>query len=224
MAQLQHWCKGEGINPLHALLVKDVPEDTEIDFVEETLQSMKALGRVKVRGRMYEYRKCQGLTVLCECKEKVNTKAIPLDVLPEGSDSPWRIFGPSGEENVSTDGGAAQEPQPVPGSVFPLQASTPEAIIRAVGDIMQRTSKPASDSNSYWRLRTFSGVLPLPPGEEQLDNWIEQARLMIEECDRPDREKRMKIMESVKGPALETLQAVRFNNPDATPKEYIDVI
>lgn len=132
------------------------------------------------------------LTVLCECKEKVNTKAIPLDVLPEGSDSPWRIFGPSEEKNVSTDEqikDAAQEPQPVPGSVFPLQASTPEAIVRAVGDIMQRTSKPASDSNSYRRLRTFSGVLPLPPGEEQLDNWIEQVRLMIEECDRPDREK-----------------------------------
>lgn len=52
MAQLQHWCKGEDINPLHALLVKDVPEDTEIDFIEETLQSIKALGRVKVRGRM----------------------------------------------------------------------------------------------------------------------------------------------------------------------------
>lgn len=224
MSQLQHWCKGEGIDPLHAILVKDVPEDTEIDFVEETLQSIKALGRVKVRGRMYDPQ-CQGLMVLCECREKVNPEAIPLDVLPEGSDTAWRIFGPSWK-NVSPDEqmrDVAQEPQPVYGPAFQLQASTPEAIIRAVGDIMQRTSRPVSD-NSYRRLRTFSGVLPTPPGEEQLDNWVEQARLMIEECDRPDKEKRMKIMESVKGPALEILQAVRFNNPDATPKEYIDVL
>lgn len=34
----------------------------------------------------------------------------------------------------------------------------------------------------------------------------------------------MKIMESVKGPALGFLQAVRFHKPDATPKEYVDVI
>lgn len=34
----------------------------------------------------------------------------------------------------------------------------------------------------------------------------------------------MRIMESVKGPALEILQAVRFNNPEAPPKEYIGVI
>ncbi|XP_033477323.2 paraneoplastic antigen Ma1 homolog [Epinephelus lanceolatus] len=226
MAQLQHWCKGEGINPIYAILVKDVPEDTENDFVEETLQSIKALGRVKVRGRMYDPRS-QSLTVLCECREEVNTRAIPLDVLPEGCDSPWRIFGPSEEETVfkaeQIRGDAPELPQ-VSGLSFPLQASTPEAIIRAVGDIMQRTGKPASDNISYRRLRTFSGVLPTPPGEEQLDNWIEQARLMIEECDRPEREKRMKIMESVKGPALEILQAVRFNDPDATPTEYIDVI
>uniref|UniRef100_A0A3Q2QSS7 CCHC-type domain-containing protein n=1 Tax=Fundulus heteroclitus TaxID=8078 RepID=A0A3Q2QSS7_FUNHE len=226
MAQLQHWCKGEGINPAYAILVKDVPEDTEVDLIEETVQSIKSLGRVRVRGRMYDPQN-QSLTVLCECREEVNTKAIPLDVLPRGSDSPWRIFGPSEREEVATGEqirDADEEQRQTPGLAFPLQASTPEAIIRAVGDIMQRTSKPTSDSNSYRRLRTFSGVVPTPPGEEPLDNWIEQARLMVEECDRPIREKRLKIMESVKGPALEILQAVRFNNPNASPKEYIDVI
>lgn len=185
MTQLKHWCKGEGINLQNAVLVKDVPEDTQTDFIEETMQTIKALGRVKVRGRMYDPQ-CQALTVLCECREKVNTKAIPLDVLPGGSDVPWRIFGPSEEEHVSTEEqirDAEQEEQQVPGPAFTLQASTPEAIIRAVGDIMQRTSKPTSDSNLYRRLRIFSGVIPTPPGEEQLDNYIEQARLTIEECD-----------------------------------------
>ena len=94
-------------------------------------------------------------------------------MLPEGSDSPWRIFGPSEEETVSTAEQIrddARELPRVPGPSFPLQASKPEAIIRTMGDIMQRTSKPASDNNSYRRLQTFSGVLPTPPGEEQLDN------------------------------------------------------
>ncbi|KAK9535825.1 hypothetical protein VZT92_008180 [Zoarces viviparus] len=79
MAQLQHWCKGEGINPSHAILVKGVPENTEIDFIEETLQTIKALGRVKVRGSVFDPQ-CHSLTVLCECREEVNTKAIPLSL------------------------------------------------------------------------------------------------------------------------------------------------
>ncbi|KAL3992407.1 methyl-CpG-binding domain protein 2 [Sarotherodon galilaeus] len=167
------------------------------------------------------------LTVLCECREKVNTKAIPLDILADGSNSPWRIIGHLEEDDGSVDQLVAddwQAPQTDLGPAATLQASTPEAIIRAVGDLLQNTSRPASDHSSYWRLRTFSGVIPTPPGEEQLENWILQARLMIEEYDRPDREKKIRIMESVKGPALEILQAVRFNNPEATPQEYIDVI
>jgi len=222
MAQLWQWCKGEDLNPLHAILVKDVEEQTEVSFIEETLQTIKALGIVRVRGRVFDPQG-QCLTVLCECREKVNTPALPLDVLPEGRLLPWRIFGPSDEEKVSPNAPLRDEAQE-PGKRFPLRESTPEAIIRAVGDIMQRTSRPTSDSYSYRRLRIFSGVTPTPAGEEPLDNWIEQARLMIDECDRSDRDKRMKIMESVKGPALEILQAVRFNNPDATPIEYIDVI
>lgn len=227
MAQLRHWCKGEGINPANAILVKDVPEDAEVSLMEETLQTIKALGRVKVRGRMYDPQ-TQSLTVLCECREVVNAKAIPLDVLFEGSSLPWRIFGPTEEDNEPPNPAAGESPyvpQPNLSQASPLQASTPEAIIRAVGDILQRTNKPSNnDSSPFRRLRTFSGVTPTPPGEEQLENWIEQARLMIEECDRPEREKKMRIMESVKGPALEILHAVRFNNPDATSTDYLDIL
>ncbi|XP_073711544.1 paraneoplastic antigen Ma2-like [Misgurnus anguillicaudatus] len=226
MAQLKNWCIGEGMDPVKALLVKDVPPETEVGFIEDTLQTIKALGRVKVRGRMYDSQS-QSLTVLCECREKVNADAIPLDVVPEGFTTTWRIFGPSKQD---------EEPQapptcdgqnvPLPdSSVFsPLQGSTPEAIIRAVVDVLQMTSKPTQGNNLYRRLRTFSGVMPTPQGEEQLENWVEQARLMNEECDRPEPEKKMRIMESVKGPALEILQAVRFNNPSATSMDYIDIL
>ncbi|XP_017291926.1 paraneoplastic antigen Ma1 homolog [Kryptolebias marmoratus] len=224
MAQLRHWCKGEGIDPDTAILVKDVPEDAEVSFVEETLQSLKVLGRVRVRGRMYDPQS-QSLTVLCECRETVNAKTCPPDVLPEGSNRPWRIFG-SGEEEGGHPNPAVESSIPVEtDQVPPLQTSTPEAIIRAVGDILQMTNKPMNNESSHYRrLRTFSGVLPTPLGEEQLENWIEQARLMIEELDRPEREKKMRVMESVKGPALEILQAVRFNDPAATATDYLDIL
>lgn len=41
---------------------------------------------------------------------------------------------------------------------------------------------------------------------------------MIEDCDCSAREKRKKIVESLKGPALEIIQAVRLNDPDASPE------
>ena len=225
MAQLKNWCIGEGIDPAHALLLKDVPPEVEISTIEETLQTIKALGKIKVRGRTYDPQS-QRLTVLCECREKVNTSEIPLDVLPEEGVEPWRIFGFSEqEEELSQDADGQNAAQPDSSLFTPLQASSPEAIIRAVGEILQQTNKPTgNDHSSYRRLRTFSGVTPTPTGEEQLENWVEQARLMIEEGDRPEREKRMRIMESVKGPALEILQAVRFNDPLATSVDYLNVL
>ncbi|KAL6459408.1 hypothetical protein MHYP_G00328800 [Metynnis hypsauchen] len=220
MAQLQHWCKGEGIDLDHALLVKDIPEDTEVGFIEETLQSIKALGRVRVRGRMYDPQ-LQSLTVLCECRERVIAKSIPLDVLPEHSNKPWRLVWKSVEQ---TEGLTEQEENVTADTKSTPQICSPEAIIRAVGDLMEKQGRFSGESGAFRRLRTFSGVLPTPPGEEQFDSWVEQARLMVETSERRDKEKSLKILESLKGPASEVVQAVRFDNPDASPQEYIDAI
>jgi len=135
MAQLRHWCKGEDLTPLHAILVKDVEDQTEVSFIEKTLQIIKALGIVRVLGRVFDPQG-QCLTVLCECREKVNTPSLPLDVFPEDRLSPWSIFGPSDEEKVSPNAPLRDEAQE-PGKCFPLRESTPEAIIRAVGDIIE---------------------------------------------------------------------------------------
>uniref|UniRef100_A0AAR2K1B1 Paraneoplastic antigen Ma1 homolog n=1 Tax=Pygocentrus nattereri TaxID=42514 RepID=A0AAR2K1B1_PYGNA len=220
MAQLHHWCKGEGISPDNALLVKDVPDDTEVSFIEETLESVKALGRVRVRGRMYDPQ-LESLTVLCECREKVNVKTLPPDVLPSNTDRPWRLVGASAEQTTERN---KPDENPVLSQAELAQTCAPDAIIRAVGELMEKQGRFIGESSAYRRLRTFSGVVPTPPGEEQLDSWLEQARLMVETSERPDKEKRMRILESLKGPASEIAQAVHFNDPDATPQEYIDAL
>lgn len=88
---------------------------------------------------------------------------------------------------------------------------------------MNRTNK-LPDSHSYRCLRTFSGVSPTPAGEESLDNWLEQATLLVEEGECSDKEKRRRILESLKGPAFEIIQAMRLTQPDASPCEYIEAI
>uniref|UniRef100_A0A672FVH9 Paraneoplastic antigen Ma-like N-terminal domain-containing protein n=1 Tax=Salarias fasciatus TaxID=181472 RepID=A0A672FVH9_SALFA len=65
--KLKKWCRGEAIDESHALLTV-VPENTEIAVVEETLQTIKCLGRVRVRGRILGDTE-KDMLVLCESRE-----------------------------------------------------------------------------------------------------------------------------------------------------------
>ncbi|XP_036066423.1 paraneoplastic antigen Ma3 homolog [Oryzias melastigma] len=85
-------------------------------------------------------------------------------------------------------------------------------------------STKANENSPFRRLRTFSGVHPTPPGEDNLDNWVEQAKFMVEEYDFTDREEKRRIIESLRGPALEIIQAVRMSHPDARHMDYIQVL
>ncbi len=61
--------------------------------------------------------------------------------------------------------------------------SSPESIIHAMGEVLEKTVKQPSDANAYRRLRMFS------PGEENMETWIEQARLRITECECSEKDK-----------------------------------
>uniref|UniRef100_A0A9J7YAK6 Uncharacterized protein n=1 Tax=Cyprinus carpio carpio TaxID=630221 RepID=A0A9J7YAK6_CYPCA len=225
--ELKGWCRGEMLNEAHALMVI-VPEDVEISQIEDTLQSVKCLGRVRVRGRMYNS-KLDSLTVLCECKEVVDFSKVPPDILPTGGLVAWPIVmvtqspvspsAPSRTEHSSTavDDGNIQE-------LLGAHDGSAESIIRAVGDLLSKIEKPVSDSSSYRRLRVFSGTVPTPAGEEPLEHWLEQARLMVEESDCSDKEKRRRIMESLRGPALSIIKAARVTTADLKPERCLEAI
>ncbi len=52
----------------------------------------------------------------------------------------------------------------------PMEGSSPDSIIRAIGDLLEKTMKPSSDNNAFRRLQTFSGIVPTPLGEESLEH------------------------------------------------------
>ncbi|XP_041930265.1 paraneoplastic antigen Ma1 homolog [Alosa sapidissima] len=103
-------------------------------------------------------------------------------------------------------------------------AKSTEAILRAVSDLLSKTSKSSSEHGSYRRLQTFSGLLPTPAGEEQFDHWLGQARLMVEECDCSRKEKRRRLMESLRGPAPDIVNAARASDPDVTPEDCLEAL
>ncbi|KAL7878188.1 hypothetical protein SRHO_G00048310 [Serrasalmus rhombeus] len=230
MSLLRNWCKGEGLDPEHAIMVHDVSEDAEVCDIEEALHTIKALGRVRVRGRMFDP-KTQRLVALCECSEKVNTHAIPMDVPSNKGGELWTLSGPTKLE-LQTEPVSAPNSCPFNSSkdqseqrnTEPQQATPTETLLKAMGELLVKTARPSNEANAFRRLRAFSGIIPTPAGEENLDYWLEQAQLMIDECDCSDREKRKRIVESLKGPALEIAQAVRFNEPNASPEDYIEAL
>ncbi|KAK2865790.1 hypothetical protein Q7C36_001846 [Tachysurus vachellii] len=233
--ELTSWCSEVGIDPRHALLLTGVPATTEVAQIEEAAQSVKAFGRVHVRDTRHGPTPAT-LLVLCECREIIDTTRCPNKLLCGDGEEAWEIVVSTESDSppaapveftnklskfLMDEGKSMTELQ----ALFPSlgsSTSSPESIIRAVGEILEKAVKPQSDSNAYRRLRTFSGTVPTPAGEETMEHWIKQARIMITECDCSEKEKRRRIVESLKGPALEIIKAVRLSSPDASALQYLE--
>ncbi|XP_057685184.1 paraneoplastic antigen Ma1 homolog [Corythoichthys intestinalis] len=196
--------------------------------IEETVQTIKALGRVWVRGKMFDTQ-TQTLTVLCECREEVDSSKVPPELISPTSGGRWTVvvkhpqqddFSEKLAKFLEVEGKTLEDitTESTSGSDW-----NPESIIRAVGDVLRQSPKP-TESHNYHRLRTFSGISPTPAGEESLDSWLDQARFMAEEYECSEREKKRRIVESLKGPAMEIIQAVRGSNHNASCMEYIQAI
>uniref|UniRef100_A0A3Q1F8T1 Paraneoplastic antigen Ma-like C-terminal domain-containing protein n=1 Tax=Acanthochromis polyacanthus TaxID=80966 RepID=A0A3Q1F8T1_9TELE len=216
-----------------------VPEDVEIAVIEETILTIKCLGRVRVRGHLF-HTSLNCLLVLCKCKEDVPEENALKEVFNQDSGESWQIvtlkaaiapddfplklktlLDAEGKTMEDIQGllSSSTRPPPIP---HPSSNST-ESILQAVGDLLEKTRKPQAEGG-YRHLRLFSGNLPVPPSEEPLDHWLEQAWLMVEESDCTDKEKRCRLMESLKGPALEIAKSVRDADPEASPTEYLEAL
>ncbi|XP_063813299.1 paraneoplastic antigen Ma2 homolog [Pseudophryne corroboree] len=76
----------------------------------------------------------------------------------------------------------------------------------------------------YRRLRIFSGVIPIPTGEESYEVWREAAVQHSEEWRCPEHIKKQRIVESLRGPAMGIIHATRRSNSNATLKNYFEAL
>ncbi|KAK7909563.1 hypothetical protein WMY93_014247 [Mugilogobius chulae] len=212
IAELKGWCRGEGLEETKALMVM-VPEEAEVAKIEETVGTVKCFGRVRVRGRLF-HTSMNCLMVLCECREEFSHEDVPKEVIDSQSGQSWQIITVS--EQVPADDFAVKLQ-----TLLAAEGKTMDDV--KVGDLLEKTRKPQAEGG-YRRLRLFSGTLPVPPSEEPFDHWLEQAWLMVEESECSDREKRRRLMESLKGPALEIAKSVRDSDAEASPSEYLDAL
>lgn len=231
VTELKGWCRGEGLDEAHSLMVI-VPEDAEIAQIEDTLHTVKCLGRVRVRGRTFSV-KHNRIMALCECKEQFKAENVPHEISPISGGEAWPVViigetpEPADEFSrkllslLQAEGKTVEDLR----DFFPCSEPTTSTtdVLQIVGNLLEKTAKPL-DMGCYRRLRLFSGVLPTPYGEEQFDNWLEQAQLMVEESECADREKRRRLMESLKGPALEIFKSARVTDPDISAAKCLEAL
>ncbi|CAI5659741.1 unnamed protein product [Oreochromis niloticus] len=79
-------------------------------------------------------------------------------------------------------------------------------------------------TESYRKLRMFSGVKPTPNGEEEYDAWAEQTTHLLEEWQCSDNIKKQRIVESLKGPAADIVRFLRVQKPTATSYDYMQIL
>uniref|UniRef100_A0A3Q3JSN3 CCHC-type domain-containing protein n=1 Tax=Monopterus albus TaxID=43700 RepID=A0A3Q3JSN3_MONAL len=232
--KLRNWCRGQALDENHAFLTI-VSENTEIFTIEETLQTIKCLGRVRVRGRMLTdfADPSAGILVLCECKGNVSKSEVPSEISPAEGVTAWPLvtvkervgaeleFSHKLSALLQAEGKSMADVQALLPKTLPASSPT-KSVLRAVGDLLDKTNR--SSESGYRRLRMFSGMVPTPVGEEQFDHWLEQAYLMVEESEGSLKEKSRRIMESLKGPALEIIKAVHLSDSDRPPEKYLEAL
>ncbi len=148
---------------------------------------------------------------------------------------PWKIVILSGEDTSSGDfakkvhnllqseGRTAEDLQAMFSSTV-LETPRLMLLYGLFGDLLEKTGKTPSETEGIERLRMFSGTIPTPAGEEQFEHWMEQAWLMLKESDGTAKEKKRRMIESLRGPALEIVKVVRDSDTNVTPEEYLNAL
>ncbi|XP_075711084.1 paraneoplastic antigen Ma1 homolog [Rhinoderma darwinii] len=99
-------------------------------------------------------------------------------------------------------------------------SATADVLMAAMEKLVSQFAKMQPEE-SYRRLRTFSGVTPNPAGEEGYDTWRDVTLLYLEEWQCTDIAKKQRIVESLRGPAMEVVQAAWRSKPQATSQDYM---
>uniref|UniRef100_A0A671VKN4 CCHC-type domain-containing protein n=1 Tax=Sparus aurata TaxID=8175 RepID=A0A671VKN4_SPAAU len=107
-------------------------------------------------------------------------------------------------------------------SPSPLDMNT--ALIHAISSLVDKCNTTSVDSQSYRKLRMFSGVKPTPSGEEEYDAWAEQTAHLLEEWQCSDNIKKQRIVESLTGPAADIVRFLRVQKPTATSYDYMHAL
>ncbi|XP_058849342.1 paraneoplastic antigen Ma1 homolog isoform X1 [Acipenser ruthenus] len=236
--KLLAWCAAEGVAPPRAFWVGNLPENITTQKLLEVLRANDDLGRVKCLGRYYNLNDDQWFALCCSDKDLVEvdlTETMDTDsdsppltlqqvLLMPDPQTPTPDFKKKLQMFLETEGKTLNDLQEVAGVQAASSTSATDDLLSTIGKALEKALKPSSEGTSYKRLRVFSGVKPTPSQEDDYDTWMDQAAHMIQEWQCGEGEKRKRLVESLRGPALDVVRPLRVANPDASAQEYLSTL
>ncbi|XP_063806814.1 paraneoplastic antigen Ma1 homolog [Pseudophryne corroboree] len=235
---ITRWCQEKGVNVNYSLsLVGNLSTIKE----EEVLKVMGQVYGVSYPCIVDKWREQNGevSAMLLSGKEVLDRTLFPgMIILERGSGRKIQILWPEGqrsEDEEATQGDDQGAGEHLPGvnsagsyiihdetDAAPKQRSSSEPQVEAVVDKVVSHLERWHFEGGYRRLRIFSGITPVPAGEETYDMWREAAIQHSEEWQCPEHIRKQRVVESLRGHAMRVIQATRRSNPNATLREYIE--
>ena len=230
-AEIEAWCKRKQIGRENAVVLSDVATDVTDDTLFKALSLVKVLGKTEIVDRCLDTASKTHF-VLIQTSTDLTKHTLPDRVGLPGGAGPWPahvlpalVEGEDFEAKLLTflkhEGKSMTD---VKGLLNPSPLDMNTALINAISSLVDKCNTVPADTQSYRKLRTFSGVKPTPSGEEEYDAWAEQTMHLLEEWQCSDNVKKQRIVESLKGLAADIVRFLRAQNPSATSYDYMQAL
>ncbi|CAO2621448.1 Paraneoplastic antigen-like protein 6A [Lemmus lemmus] len=221
---LQDWCRWMGVSARRGLLILGILEDcSEAEFQGSLQAALWPMGHFTVLGKVFR-EEDNAIVALVELDQEVNYALVPREIL--GTGGPWNVvFVPSCSSKELL------------GRVFHFLEQQGEAMDSVPGDLaleldrvcrlqsVTQAIQPWLDTLQYQRLATFSGSAQPAPGEESFEAWLHHTTDMFRVWQRvPEREKRRRLLEGLRGTALYLVHGLLAENPAKTAEDCLEAL
>lgn len=229
MRLLEDWCKGMDMDPRKALLIVGIPVECNEAEIRETVKAgLYPLSAYRVQGILFR-REDNAKAVFIELIDTINYATIPSQIPGQGGT--WEVVvhpRNSDDEFLSRlncflkDEGRRMidVAQTLGYSSFPLEGMGPKPLAQVQEPVLQ----PLKESMWYRKLKVFSGSTLPGPGEESFDTWLEQVTEMMQMWQVSEEEKRRRLLESLRDPALSIMRVFRDSNDSMTVEQCLEAL
>uniref|UniRef100_A0A8C8ZM05 Modulator of apoptosis 1 n=1 Tax=Prolemur simus TaxID=1328070 RepID=A0A8C8ZM05_PROSS len=233
---LEDWCRGMDMNPRKALLIAGIPQTCGVAEIEEALRAgLAPLGEYRLLGRMFRREENRNVALVGLTEETVHA-LVPKEI--PGKGGIWRvIFKPPDPDNeflsrlnefLEGEGMTVSELTRALGyenDPFDLdQDMIPEMRAPMLAQALDEALQPALQYLNYKKLRVFSGRDPPEAEEEEFGPWLFHTTQMMKAWQVSDAEKRRRLLESLRGPALDVIRVLKISNPLITVRECLQAL
>ncbi|XP_049418426.1 paraneoplastic antigen Ma1 homolog [Epinephelus fuscoguttatus] len=236
LSKAVEWSQEANISFSRASVLSNVPIDEVDDTIVKVLDTVKVFGRTRICGRRGDTTGLK-LFILVETRSDIDPDSVPREIGIDGEAGPWTVHlvqsccrvvaRPDADFQarllalLHQEGKTLEDIRSIVSDEPPPKPDLNTDLVNAIGRLVDKCCQGPADGPGYRKLRLFSGLKPVPAGEEEYDAWMEQATQMISEWQCSDAAKKQRIVESLKGPAADIVRFLKVSNPSATATDYL---